>query len=162
MLHRGELPLRVTHNDTKTNNVLFDKDTRQPICVVDLDTVMPGLVGADFGDAVRFACSTADEDCKDVSRVSFDLDLFRAYAEGFLGEVGGSLTQAEADTLALSGFTIAVELSSRFLDDYLLGDPYFKINYPEHNLVRTRCQLALAKDMMTKLDDMRAIVRECL
>lgn len=160
MLHRGELPLRVTHNDTKINNVLFDAETKEPICVIDLDTVMPGLVGADFGDAVRFACSTAEEDCPDVSKVAMDLALFRAYAEGFLKEVGRSLTQAEVDTLALSGYAIAVELASRFLDDYLLGDKYFKVYYPGHNLVRTRCQLALAKDMMAKMEQMDAIVKE--
>ncbi len=162
MLEKGELPLRVTHNDTKINNVLFDERTLEALTVIDLDTVMPGLVGHDFGDAVRFSCNTEAEDSKDYGKVSFDLQLFRAFTEGFLSQTGETLTKAEIDTLPLSAFTLTVELASRFLDDYLEGDIYFKINYPEHNLVRTRCQLALAKDIEKKLDTMGEIVHDCV
>jgi len=160
MHERGLLPLRVTHNDTKINNVLFDKEEDKAIAIIDLDTVMPGLVGHDFGDAVRFAANTVEEDCKDSSRASCDLELFRSFAEGFLEQTGAVLTKEEKDTLALSAFTLAIELASRFLDDYLMGDKYFNIDYPEHNLVRARCQLALAKDMHGKLNRMQEIIDE--
>ncbi len=160
MLEAGELPVRVTHNDTKINNVLFDKDTKEPITVIDLDTVMPGLAMHDFGDAVRFAASTAVEDESDLSKVSLDLPKYRAFAEGFIGAVRYSLTERELETMALGALTITIELAARFLDDYLLGDKYFKVNYPGHNLVRGRCQLQLAKDMQKKYADMCAIVKE--
>ncbi len=162
MQERGELPLRVTHNDTKINNVLFDERTLEALTVIDLDTVMPGLVGHDFGDAVRFSCNTEAEDSKNYDKVSFDLKLFRAFTEGFLSQTEKTLTKEEIDTLPLSAFSLTIELASRFLDDYLEGDVYFKINYPDHNLVRTRCQLALAKDIGKKLDAMERIVRECV
>ena len=156
----GEIPVRVTHNDTKSNNVLFDRETRLPIVVIDLDTVMPGMAAYDFGDAVRFIANTAAEDEPDLTRVSFDTEKFRAFCRGFLGEVCTSLTQAEIDSLVTAAFSITVELASRFLDDYLTGDKYFKVNYPEHNIVRTRCQLALAKDIMRKKDELERIVAE--
>ncbi|MBQ8136788.1 MAG: aminoglycoside phosphotransferase family protein [Clostridia bacterium] len=156
----GKLPLRVTHNDTKINNVLFDENTHKPLAVIDLDTVMPGLVGHDFGDAVRFAANFVEEDEKDASRAGVDLNIFWAFADGFLKKTANTLTDAEVDTLGLSCFALACELATRFLDDYILGDPYFKIRYPEHNLVRARCQIALAKDMMRKMDAMNAIVRK--
>ena len=159
---RGELPLRVTHNDTKINNILFDPVTKRAVAVVDLDTVMPGLVGHDFGDGVRFAANVAEEDCPDCSQVSFDLDRFTAFTRGFLSQAGGALTPVERDTLALSAFSITVELASRFLDDYLQGDLYFKIDYPTHNLVRARSQLALAKDIHSKLDQMQEIINSCM
>lgn len=158
----GLLPLRVTHNDTKINNVLFDRDEDRALAIIDLDTVMPGLVGHDFGDAVRFAANTVEEDCKEYTRASCDLDLFRGFAEGFLEQTGDVLTQEEKDTLALSVFTLAVELAARFLDDYLVGDRYFNIDYPQHNLVRARCQLALAKDIHAKLDRMQQIIDACM
>ncbi len=160
MLDNHEIPLRVTHNDTKINNVLFDEETLEPVAVIDLDTVMPGLAMHDFGDAVRFAANAAAEDEADLSKVSLDLDLFRNFTDGFIGEIAHSLTKNEIDTMALGAFTITVELAVRFLDDYILGDKYFKINYKEHNLVRARCQIALAKDMMSKMDDMNAIVEK--
>lgn len=160
MLDRGELPLRVTHNDTKINNVLFDKKTKRALVVIDLDTVMPGLAMHDFGDAVRFAANTAAEDEADLELVSLDLDKYRAFAEGFIKFTRSALTPAEIDTMALGALTITVELASRFLDDYLLGDKYFKVNYEGHNLVRARCQLHLAKDMQDKYETMCAIVRE--
>ena len=162
MQKNGELPIRVTHNDTKINNVLFHPVEKTAMVVIDLDTVMPGLVGHDFGDAIRFAANFAEEDCADLSKVGVDLEVFRSFAEGFLEKTANTLTRNEVDTLALSCFCLTVELSTRFLADYLDGDKYFKINYPDHNLVRTRCQIALAKDMLKKLPRMEAIIRECV
>ena len=162
MQKAGQLPLRVTHNDTKINNVLFSPEDASALVVIDLDTVMPGLVGHDFGDAIRFAANFVEEDCPDYEKAGVDLDVFRAFAEGFLSQTASTLTEAEIDTLALSCFVLTTELAVRFLDDYLRGDPYFKINYPDHNLVRTRCQIALAQDMLRKLPQMEAIVRECV
>lgn len=162
LYEEGKLPLRVTHNDTKINNVLFDEQTHDALVVIDLDTVMPGLVGHDFGDAVRFAANFAAEDCNDPAKAGLDLNVFWAFAEGFLSGTAGTLTETEVDTLAVSCFCLACELAVRFLDDYLSGDKYFKIHYPEHNLVRARCQIALAKDMLAKMDAMDAIVRDCV
>ena len=158
----GKLPLRVTHNDTKINNVLFDSETKKPLVVIDLDTVMPGLVGNDFGDAIRFAANFVEEDCPEYEKVGVDLTVFQVFAEGFLEKTSRTLTPMEADTLALSCFALTAELSTRFLADYLEGDVYFNIKYPGHNLVRARCQIALAKDMLKKLPQMEAIVRECI
>lgn len=160
MLENSELPLRVTHNDTKINNVLFDEKTKEPIVVIDLDTVMPGLAAHDFGDAVRFAANTAEEDEPDTSKVSLNLELYRSFAEGFVDATAGELSEVEIDSLALGAFTITVELATRFLDDYITGDKYFKTNYKKHNLVRCRCQLALARDMEKKFDEMNKIVQE--
>ena len=162
MSARGELPLRVTHNDTKINNVLFSPIDKRAMVVVDLDTVMPGLVGHDFGDAIRFAANREPEDSTNLEHVVLDLDIFKAFTEGFLEMTAGTLTQNEVDTLALSPFVLAVELATRFLADYILGDPYFNIKNPDHNLERTRCQIALAKDMMTKFDQMNEIVVRCV
>ena len=157
----GKLPLRVTHNDTKINNVLFDPETGKAMIVIDLDTVMPGVMGHDFGDAIRFGANFVEEDCPEWEKAGVNMEVFRAFADGFLSMTVNTMTQAEIDTLALSCFVLAVELSTRFLADYLDGDHYFKIAYPEHNLVRTRCQIALAKDMLRKMDEMEQIVREC-
>ena len=162
MYDRGELPLHVTHNDTKINNVLFRQNGNKPIVVIDLDTAMPGLVGHDFGDTIRFAANNAEEDCREDEKASVNMDVFRAFAEGFLQPLAATLTQNEIDTLALSCFVLACELATRFWDDYLLGSPDFKTDYPEHNLVRTRCQIALAKDMLAKMDEMNAVVQECV
>ncbi len=162
MHEAGELPLRVTHNDTKINNVLFDSSTDEALVVIDLDTVMPGLVGHDFGDAIRFAANFVEEDCPEYEKAGVNMDVFRAFTEGFLKHTAATLTDNEISTLALSCLTLTCELATRFLDDYIQGDPYFKINYPEHNLVRTRCQVALAKDMLGKLDAMNKIVEECV
>ncbi|MBP3655901.1 MAG: aminoglycoside phosphotransferase family protein [Clostridia bacterium] len=161
MERSGELPLRVTHNDTKINNVLFDEATHKPLVVIDLDTVMPGLIGHDFGDAIRFAANFAAEDCPNPEEAGLDLNIFWAFTEGFLSKMAPSLTQNETDTLALSSFSLACELSTRFLADYIMGDKYFKIKHARHNLERTRCQIALAKDMLLKMNAMNAIVREC-
>ena len=157
----GKLPLRVTHNDTKINNVLFDEETLRPLVVIDLDTVMPGLVGHDFGDAIRFAANFVEEDCPKADEAGLNLNVYWAFAEGFLKETAPTLTEMEVETLGNSCFTLTCELATRFLADYLVGDKYFKINGPEHNLIRTRCQIALAKDMQTKMDAMNAIVRDC-
>ena len=162
MLNEGQLPLRVTHNDTKINNVLFEKGGATPLVVIDLDTVMPGLVGHDFGDAIRFAANEVREDSREYGKAAVNLDVFRAFAEGFLEMTAKTLTEKEIETLALSCFVLTVELSTRFLADYIDGDLYFKTNGPDHNLVRTRCQIALAKDMLKKLPEMEAIVRTCV
>lgn len=158
----GKLPLRVTHNDTKINNVLFHPVDKRAMIVIDLDTVMPGLMGHDFGDAIRFAANFAEEDCRELDRVGVNLEVFRAFAEGFLSKTAKTMTEMEVKTLALSCFVLTAELATRFLADYLDGDLYFKTNAPDHNLVRTRCQIALAKDMQAHLSQMEAIVHECI
>jgi len=122
---------------------------------------MPGLVGYDFGDAIRFAANDVAEDCPEIEKVGLNLEVFRAFAEGFLKHTASTLLPEELDTLALSSFVMTAELAVRFMDDYIQGNPYFKILYPEHNLVRTRCQIALAKDMLARMDEMEQIVREC-
>ena len=155
---RGELPIRVTHNDTKTNNVLFDRKTLDPLVVIDLDTCMPGLACHDFGDTIRFAACTAEED--QVEGMALDLRFFRAYTEGYLSQTADILTKAELESLATGAAVITLELASRFLGDYLSGDKYFRIDYPEHNLVRAKAQLALFQDMMKHMDEMQAIVKE--
>ena len=154
----GQLPLRVTHNDTKLNNVLFDATAGEAICVIDLDTVMPGLAHYDFGDSIRFGANTAAEDEADLSKVSLDLEYFGAYAKGFLSQAGESLTQTEIDQLAFSAKLMTFECGMRFLTDYLNGDTYFKTAYPEHNLVRARNQFALVADMERKMNQMEALI----
>ena len=158
----GELPLRVTHNDTKINNVLFDPESKDAMIVIDLDTVMPGLMGHDFGDAIRFAANFVEEDCREYDKVGVNLEVFRAFAEGFLSMTAKTMTEKEVQTLALSSFVLTAELATRFLADYLDGDLYFKTNAPDHNLVRTRCQIALAKNMLKKMDEMEKVVRDCV
>ena len=160
MQKSGELPLRVTHNDTKSNNVLFDNKTHKHLAVIDLDTVMPGLVGFDFGDAIRFIANSAEEDEKDLSKVGLDLDKYEAFSKGFAGKLKDVMTPVEKDPLALGALTMTTECGLRFLTDYLNGDVYFKTAYPEHNLDRARCQLALAKNMILKYDKMKAIVKK--
>ena len=154
----GVLPIRVTHNDTKTNNILFDKDNLDPLVVIDLDTCMPGLACYDFGDTIRFAACTAEEDQPD--GMSLDLGLMKAYTEGYMSEAGSVLTDAEVESLATGAAVITLELASRFLGDYLIGDKYFRIDYPEQNLRRAQAQLRLFVDMMDHMDEMRSIVRE--
>ncbi len=157
MRENKTLPLRVTHNDTKLNNVLLDKKTRKSLCVLDLDTVMPGLSAHDFGDSIRFGAATAAEDEPDVSKMELDLHLFEVYTRGFL-EAATSLTEKEIEVLPLGAYIMTLEVGCRFLKDYLDGDKYFKVAYPEHNLVRARTQLKLVADMETKMDEMNAIV----
>ena len=156
----GKMPLRVTHNDTKLNNVLFNVNTKEPICVVDLDTVMPGYSVNDFGDAIRFGANTAVEDETDLSKVSLDLTLFEAFAKGFLESCGDSLTDAEIGLLPVGAMMMTLECGMRFLTDHIEGDTYFKIHRPGHNLDRARCQFALVADMERKLDDMNAIINK--
>ena len=155
----GELPVRATHNDTKINNVLLDENSRKALCVIDLDTVMPGLSAYDFGDAIRFGASTADEDEKDLDKVALDLELFRVFTRGFL-RACPSLTEREREVLPLGSFTMTLECGMRFLTDYLLGDKYFSIDYETQNLDRARAQLALARDMEKKEEAMDLIVWE--
>ena len=159
MLKAGELPLRVTHNDTKLNNVMLSADTRTPLCVIDLDTTMPGLSAYDFGDSIRFGAATAAEDEKDLSKVTMSLDLFRTFTKGFLTACPG-LTENERKALPLGALTMTLECGVRFLTDYLDGDHYFGIHYPEHNLDRCRTQFQLVADMESKWDRMEAIIRE--
>lgn len=161
MQKRGELSLKVTHNDTKCNNVLFDKNTHKHLCVIDLDTVMPGLLGFDFGDAIRFAANTAAEDETDLSKVKIDLNKFKSFTQGFLFAIGSSITENELKTLSLGAITMTIECGLRFLTDYIDGDNYFKINHQHHNLDRARCQLKLAKEMIAHLPELNAIVEEC-
>ncbi|MDO4973905.1 MAG: aminoglycoside phosphotransferase family protein [Eubacteriales bacterium] len=155
----GELPVRATHNDTKINNVLLHEQTRKAICVIDLDTVMPGLSAFDFGDAIRFGASTAAEDERDLKKVALDEELFRVFTRGFL-RACPSLTEKEREVLPLGAFTMTLECGMRFLTDYLNGDKYFSIDYPTHNLDRARAQLALARDMEKKEHEMELIVWE--
>lgn len=162
MQKNNQLNLRVTHNDTKSNNVLFDSETGKYLCVIDLDTVMPGLVGFDFGDAIRFGANTACEDEQDLTKVKLDLNKFKAFTEGFLSRVGTSLTENELNTLPLGAITMTIECGLRFLTDYLDGDNYFRIDYPEHNLTRAKCQLKLAENMLQNYEQMNEIVSACV
>ncbi len=160
LLDSGVMPLKVTHNDTKLNNVLFDKKTNKGICVVDLDTVMPGSSLYDFGDSIRFGANTAAEDEKDLSKVSLSLEYFKAYVDGYLETAGDSLTKEEVDLLPFASKLLTFECGMRFLADFLNGDVYFKTEYPEHNLVRARTQFKLVADIEAKMDEMTAIVDE--
>ena len=157
MRESGELPLRVTHNDTKLNNVLLDKETRKSLCVLDLDTVMPGLSVHDFGDSIRFGAATAVEDEPDADKMSLDLHLFEVYTRGFL-EAAPSLTDKEVEMLPMGALIMTLEVGLRFLKDYIDGDLYFKTHYPEHNLIRARTQIALVADMQRKWEEMHRIV----
>ncbi len=158
----GKLPIRATHNDTKGNNIMMDIVTDEPLAVIDLDTVMPGFAMHDFGDAVRYAANTAAEDEKDLTKVSLDLSRFKALADGFLSPMKGKFTDVEIKNMPWGVILITLETGVRFLTDYLQGDVYFKTEYATHNLVRGRCQLALAKDAMSKLDDMEKITENYL
>ncbi len=155
---QGILPLRVTHNDTKLNNVLLDPETEEGVCVIDLDTVMPGQAIFDFGDSIRYGASTAAEDEQDLSKVELDLDLFAAYTKGFLEGCGDCLSEKEKSLLPTGAWTMTLECGIRFLADYLNGDCYFKTAYPAHNLVRARTQFKLVREMEEKQDQMQAIV----
>ncbi len=157
-LKDGSLPLRVTHNDTKLNNILMDADTGKARAVIDLDTIMPGSMLFDFGDSIRFGASTAAEDEKDLSKVHFDINLFKAYAEGYCGAVKSSITAREAELLPYGAYLMTIECGMRFLTDHLEGDHYFKIHREGHNLDRCRTQFKLVKDMEEKLPQMKAIV----
>lgn len=157
-LARGEAPLRVTHNDTKINNVMLDDVTGYGVCVIDLDTVMPGHALFDFGDCVRTATARAAEDERDMTRVDVDLELFAALVDGYLESMGAQLTPAEREVLYLSGQVITFEIGVRFLTDFLSGDVYFKIKEPDHNLARARTQFRMVQCMEREGGTMRAIV----
>ena len=159
LLKEGKLPLRVTHNDTKLNNVMLSESERKPMCVIDLDTTMPGLSAYDFGDSIRFGAATAAEDETDLSKMEMDLDLFRIFTRGFLTACPG-LTAEERKALPLGAMTMTLECGVRFLTDYLDGDHYFGIHRPEHNLDRCRTQFKLVSDMESKFEQMMKIVEE--
>jgi hypothetical protein len=160
VLGTREMPLRVTHNDTKLNNILMNPKTGESVCIIDLDTVMPGSLLYDFGDSNRFGSNTAVEDETDLSKVHFSLDMFRAYTEGFLSETKEIMTGTELDLMAFSCILETYEVGMRFLTDYLNGDHYFKISHPEHNLERARNQFKLIEDMEAKQKQMQQIVAE--
>lgn len=162
ILNEMNLPLRVTHNDTKLNNVLIDDKTHQAICVIDLDTVMPGLAVNDFGDSIRFGTSTGSEDEKDLSKIECDMHLFEIYTKGFIKGCDGKLTNEEILALPIGAKVMTFECGMRFLTDYLQGDTYFKIQYPTHNLDRCRTQFKLVSDMEKKWDTMNEIVSRYL
>ena len=159
LLEKGELPIRVTHNDTKLNNVLFDKKTGEGICVIDLDTVMPGLSLYDFGDSLRFAGNTAAEDEKDLSKVKFNMDFYRSYTKGYLSTAGDSLTETEVYYLPFSCKLMTLECGIRFLTDYLNGDVYFRISRPEHNLDRCRTQIKLIEEIENLYVEMLSVTQ---
>jgi hypothetical protein len=160
MIAEGKLPLRVTHNDTKLNNILFDNISNKGICIIDLDTVMPGLSLYDFGDSIRFGANTAAEDEKDLSKVSLSLPLYEAYVNGYLSSAKDALTDLEKELLPFGAKIMTYECGIRFLTDYLNGDVYFKIGYPEHNLDRCHTQFALVKDMEDKMEQMKQITKK--
>ena len=159
-METGEVPVRVTHNDTKIDNILFDRETGEAICVIDLDTVMPGSMLYDFGDALRMGASTGAEDEVDLSKVCFDKEAFRAFAKGYLEELGADLTEAEIELLPISAALLTYECGIRFLTDYLNGDTYFKIHRENHNLDRARNQFKLVTDILELEDELKAIVAE--
>lgn len=157
----GDLPVRVTHNDTKSNNVMLDKNTKKAKCVIDLDTVMPGYSVNDFGDMVRFAANTAAEDEKQLDKVHFDLNAFENCVRGFVDGCADTLRDEEFNLLCEGAKMMTLECGMRFLEDYLKGDTYFKTKYDEHNLVRCRTQIKLVKEMEENFDKMKTIVAKC-
>lgn len=158
LLDKGEIPLRVTHNDTKLNNIMIDNQTGKGICVIDLDTVMPGLAMNDFGDSIRFGASTAAEDETDLSKVSCSMELFELYAKGYIEGCNGKLTKREIELMPMGAKTMTFECGMRFLTDYLQGDTYFKIHREHHNLDRCRTQFKLVEDMEKKWYTMQEII----
>ncbi len=160
LLNSGKMPTKVTHNDTKLNNVMLDATTGKPVAVIDLDTIMPGSICYDFGDSIRFGCNPAAEDEKDLSKVNFDINLFESYAKGYLSALGDGVSQIEKDNLAFGAILMTYECGMRFLSDYLDGDVYFRTHRPEHNLDRTRTQIKLIKDMEKVFDKMQEIVNK--
>ena len=155
----GKIPLRITHNDTKFNNILLDENDKA-LCVIDLDTVMPGYVHYDFGDAIRTVTNTATEDEKDLSKIRMDISLFRAYASGYLSETGGTLNQIEKEYLSFAPKLITYTIGLRFLTDFIDGDNYFKIHHEFHNLQRTRAQMKLVMSMEEQYSEMQKIIGE--
>lgn len=162
LLDSKVLPLRVTHNDTKSNNVLLDNETGKALCVIDLDTVMPGSSLYDYGDAVRFGASTAAEDESDTSKIALDMEKTHAFTRGFVSETNGFLTREELVRLPLGIKVITAELAMRFLTDYIDGDLYFKVHSPDHNLIRARAQIALLKDVERREADLDRMVSDLI
>jgi hypothetical protein len=160
LLKSGEMPTKVTHNDTKLNNVMLDATTGKPVAVIDLDTIMPGSICYDFGDSIRFGCNPCAEDEKDLSKVNFQINLFEEYAKGYLGAVGEGATQIERDNLAFGAILMTYECGMRFLADYLDGDIYFRTHREGQNLDRARTQFKLIEDMEKCFDEMQAIVKK--
>ncbi|MGQ9620898.1 MAG: phosphotransferase enzyme family protein [Bacteroidales bacterium] len=158
----GKIPVRITHNDTKFNNILFDENTERALCIIDLDTVMPGLVHYDFGDAIRTAANTGAEDEKDLSKVEMDIDLFRAYAAGYLSEIKNVLNETETEYIAFAPLVITFIQGVRFLTDYIDGDKYYKIHHENHNLQRARAQFKLVRSMERQYGEMKKIIRELI
>lgn len=161
-LEKKEIPLRVTHNDTKLNNIMIDKDSKKAVCVIDLDTVMPGSALYDFGDAVRIGASTAKEDEKDVSKIHLNIELFEAFAQGFLDQTLDILTPLEVDLLVDSVWLITMEITMRFLTDYLENDQYFKTDYAEHNIIRARAQMKLVEEIEKHYEEMKMIIKKLI
>ncbi|MCR4874982.1 MAG: aminoglycoside phosphotransferase family protein, partial [Clostridia bacterium] len=157
-IQNGQIPLRVTHNDTKLNNFMFDKDTNEFTCLVDLDTIMPGSLLYDFGDAIRIAASTAGEEERDLTKVKFDLKAYEAFLSGFIKGIGNSITAEEAKLLHISAKIMTFEIGMRFLGDYIDGDRYFKINEEDQNLVRARSQLKMVKEIEDNEKEMENIL----
>ncbi|MBQ9198509.1 MAG: aminoglycoside phosphotransferase family protein [Clostridia bacterium] len=162
LIETGELPLRVTHNDTKSNNVMLDKATGHALCVIDLDTVMPGSVLYDYGDAIRFGASTAVEDEPDTAKIALDMEKTEVFTRGFIEETNGFLRREELERLPLGIEVMTGELAARFLADYLNGDRYFKINAPDHNLIRARAQIALLRDVESKRQQIQDMVNKLI
>lgn len=160
LIEQKLIPIKVTHNDTKLNNIMFDCETKEGLCLVDLDTVMPGTILYDFGDAIRSGCNRADEDEKNLEKVRFSVDLFKAFSEGYLSSVASSITKCEVNHLVDSAILMTFECGMRFLTDYLDGDHYFKTKYDNHNLVRCRTQFHLVKQMIEQKDVLEEIVQE--
>lgn len=154
------LPLCVTHNDTKLNNILFDAETGKGLCIIDLDTIMPGLAANDFGDSIRFGAATAAEDEPNLDKMHFDIDLYETYTKGYLEETKDVLSDAEVQSLPWGARLMTFECGMRFLTDYLQGDTYFKTTYPEHNLVRARTQFRLVEEMEQQFDKMQEIAEK--
>ena len=159
-LQRGEIPTRVTHNDTKLNNILMDSHTGDGVCIIDLDTVMPGSILYDFGDAIRFGASNALEDETDLDKVFFREDMFEAFSKGYIEELQDTLTVREIKAFPMGVLVITLETGMRFLTDYLENDIYFKTSYPEHNLVRARNQFKLVRDIETRMDRFNYIIKK--
>ena len=157
-MREGKLPLRVTHNDTKLNNILFDRNSGEGICVIDLDTTMPGLSINDFGDSIRFGANNSKEDEKDLTKVNFDINLYEAYVRGYISGTQGTLTPDELAYMPWGARLMTLECGIRFLTDYLEGDHYFHIHYPGHNLDRSRTQFKLVSDMENQFEEMKSII----
>jgi hypothetical protein len=155
----GKIPVRITHNDTKFNNILFDENDKS-LCIIDLDTVMPGYFHSDFGDAIRTGANIAAEDEKDLSKIKMDIDLFGAYAEGYLSETRNILNAVEKEHLAFAPLLMTYEQAVRFLTDYIDGDTYYKIHHKHHNLQRTRAQIRLVESMEEQFEEMREIINK--